>query len=104
MRSSLRDAEVAGSHRVTTELPGIVPIYEYECRDCGRQFEKLVRSGEAVACPACNGGHLEQLLSLFAVNSESTRQRSLTQARRKNTKVQRDKEMSEWEDYQNHHH
>jgi putative FmdB family regulatory protein len=81
-----------------------MPIYEYRCRPCGHQFEALVRSSEVRTCPSCGGSDLEQLLSLFAVSSENTRQTSLQLARKKNAKVVRDKEMSEWEDYQSHRH
>lgn len=45
-----------------------MPIYEYACRSCGRQFEKLVRSDTVVACPDCGGDDLKKLLSSFAVS------------------------------------
>jgi putative FmdB family regulatory protein len=46
-----------------------MPIYEYRCQDCGKQFEKLVRSGPvAVECPSCGTSHLEQQLSTFAAH------------------------------------
>jgi len=45
-----------------------VPMYEYECRECGSRFEKLVfRQGEKVACLQCGSSDLNQLLSVFAV-------------------------------------
>lgn len=44
-----------------------MPIFEYRCDGCGRQFEKLVRGGStAVACPSCGGEKLEQQYSTFA--------------------------------------
>ena len=44
-----------------------MPIYEYRCDGCGKQFEKLVRaSSPAVACPGCGGAKLEQQYSTFA--------------------------------------
>ena len=44
-----------------------MPIFEYQCDDCGRQFEKLVRaSSPAVACPGCGGEKVEQQYSTFA--------------------------------------
>jgi putative FmdB family regulatory protein len=46
-----------------------MPLYEYECRDCGRQFETLVRGSETPHCPACAGENLEKALSTFAVSS-----------------------------------
>ena len=45
-----------------------MPIYEYQCRDCGSGFERLVRRfDEAVACPACARADVERQLSVFAV-------------------------------------
>jgi putative FmdB family regulatory protein len=30
-----------------------MPIYEYECKECGEPFEKMVRFSEADFLPAC---------------------------------------------------
>jgi putative FmdB family regulatory protein len=30
-----------------------MPIYEYECNQCGKPFEKIVRFSEADQIPAC---------------------------------------------------
>jgi putative FmdB family regulatory protein len=30
-----------------------VPIYEFECRECGTRFEELVPAGQAAPCPQC---------------------------------------------------
>jgi len=46
-----------------------MPIYEYLCDDCGSKFEKLVRNGDAVACPSCGHDHLRPQLSSFAAHS-----------------------------------
>lgn len=43
-----------------------MPIYGYQCKTCGANFQTLVRSGEEPACPTCGGGELEQQLSLIA--------------------------------------
>ena len=37
-----------------------MPIYEYACHDCGKQFETLVRSDTVPACPACGSVQLEK--------------------------------------------
>lgn len=51
-----------------------MPIYEYECRQCGHRFEYLVlRTTPPAECPDCRNKDLEQLISLCSVNSESTR-------------------------------
>ena len=59
-----------------------MPIYDYQCRDCGHQFEMVVLRSTAIACPACQSANLEQLLSAFAVNSEGIRQANASAARR----------------------
>ena len=51
-----------------------MPLYEYECRDCGARFEALVMKRETeVACRACGGTEIAQLLSTFAVSGASDR-------------------------------
>jgi len=74
-----------------------MPIYEYECRGCGHQFEQLVRTGDVPACPTCRGGDLERLLSLCAVSSEHTRQTSFNKARQRAKLVQRDRDVAQAE-------
>jgi putative FmdB family regulatory protein len=43
-----------------------MPIYEYACSDCGKEFETLVRSGSTPECPECHSHSLEKKLSVFA--------------------------------------
>lgn len=43
-----------------------MPIYEYACGDCGREFETLVRTGVTPECPACHSHALEKKLSATA--------------------------------------
>lgn len=43
-----------------------MPIYEYACLDCGREFEELVRGDEKPACPKCGKKHLERRMSASA--------------------------------------
>jgi putative FmdB family regulatory protein len=40
-----------------------MPIFEYACRGCGRQFEAFVTADRTPACPACEGADLQKLLS-----------------------------------------
>ena len=48
---------------------GNVPIYEYDCRECGTRFEVIVQGRTTPECPACHGTNLERALSTFAVSS-----------------------------------
>ena len=43
-----------------------MPIFEYECADCGHRFELLVRAGTKLACPLCGASRLKKQLSTFA--------------------------------------
>ena len=70
-----------------------MPIYEYECRRCGHRFEYLLLSSTPAArCPSCNKKDLEQLISLSAVSSETTRKANLSAARKRAAVVHRDKQ------------
>jgi putative FmdB family regulatory protein len=49
-----------------------MPIYEYQCDDCGTTFEKLVRGSQtatAVECPSCGEGHVTEQLSRFSAHA-----------------------------------
>jgi putative FmdB family regulatory protein len=70
-----------------------MPIYEYECRQCGHRFEYLVLpTSPAAQCPACQKQDLEQLISLSTVSSETTRQANLSIAHRKAAAGRKDKQ------------
>ncbi len=49
-----------------------MPLYEYECRDCGHHFEAFVTRGKVPACPKCQSENLEKLLSVFGVGASGT--------------------------------
>jgi putative FmdB family regulatory protein len=69
-----------------------MPVFEYECRQCGHRFEYLVLHSSPVAeCPACRKRDLEQLISLCAVSSETTKQANLSAAHQKAAAVRREK-------------
>jgi putative FmdB family regulatory protein len=95
-----------------------MPIYEYKCLSCGHQFERLVRrsstpvlteeagggaKANATGCPACHGQELEQILSLFAVSSESTRQQHRDQGRRLAKGNLKEQRIAEMETIVHHH-
>jgi putative FmdB family regulatory protein len=46
-----------------------MPLFEYACKSCDREFELLVRGSETPQCPACQGHDLERRLSVFAAHS-----------------------------------
>ena len=78
-----------------------MPIYEYTCRGCGKQFEILVRKADTPACPACAGHDLEKMLSGVAIKSGSTHALALAAAKRRdarqgaeNVRAQREYELS----------
>lgn len=49
-----------------------MPIFEYECRDCGARFEKILISGSAKAvCTQCSSPRIQKLLSVFAVSGNA---------------------------------
>jgi putative FmdB family regulatory protein len=49
-----------------------MPIYEYECRDCGEQFEALIRGKEKPACPACGKRKLTKQFSVPAAHTSGS--------------------------------
>ena len=46
-----------------------MPLYEYKCRSCDRQFEALVWGSTVPECPSCQSQELDKLLSVFAVGA-----------------------------------
>ncbi len=44
-----------------------MPLFEYECRKCGHQFEALVVGSRRPVCPKCKSEDLEKKVSAFGV-------------------------------------
>ncbi len=45
-----------------------MPIYEYQCNECGEEFETFVLSpfrAEEVECPRCHSQNVRRKISLF---------------------------------------
>ena len=46
-----------------------MPIFEYLCQNCDKEFERLVfRSDETVECPECGQQSVNKLMSACAAN------------------------------------
>ena len=80
-----------------------MPIFEYECRVCGHEFERLVRPGDVLACPACQSPDLEKLLSLSSVSTPSTRASAFQQARHAGRPLQQEKQQAEIDEIKHHY-
>jgi putative FmdB family regulatory protein len=48
-----------------------MPLYEYRCPKCDKEFELLIRGEEQPQCPDCGGKKLRRLLSAPAVHASS---------------------------------
>jgi putative FmdB family regulatory protein len=72
-----------------------MPIFEYECRACGHRFEQLILKGTVAECPACRGHDLEKQISLFAVDSDTTRSAALAAGKRQAAQITRERNDAE---------
>ena len=83
-----------------------MPIYEYECRSCGHQFEflSLPGSADAARCPSCDSVELVRLLSGFAVSSAELSQARVQVARKQisRSKDTKDRQVAQ-ADYEKEH-
>ena len=80
-----------------------MPLYEYECRSCGHEFEVLLRTGDPPpTCASCGSSDLEKLLHQVAISTEGTRQTNLNKARKIAKRTQRDKDVAQAEYEQKH--
>jgi putative FmdB family regulatory protein len=46
-----------------------MPIYEFQCQECGKPFEELLPNSyavEKVVCPSCKSSNVKKKISLFA--------------------------------------
>lgn len=81
-----------------------MPIYEYQCRHCGHRFEYLVLpTTPAAKCPACKKKNLEQLISMFAASSESTKKANFADAKKRASVVHKEKQHEDAKELREHH-
>jgi putative FmdB family regulatory protein len=64
-----------------------MPLFDFQCRACGHRFEALVRPQHPPRCASCQSEDLEQLPSMFAVNTAERRQAAASASRRKQREV-----------------
>jgi putative FmdB family regulatory protein len=58
-----------------------MPIFDFKCRSCSKEFEALVLK-KAPKCPDCASESLEKRLSMPALHTESTHARVMEQAKK----------------------
>lgn len=49
-----------------------MPIYEYQCQNCGQRFElyrSFKESHDPVKCPNCSSEAVERVISLYTTDS-----------------------------------
>jgi len=81
-----------------------MPIYEFECRDCGHRFEQLIIHSTTAECPSCHGRSLERLISMFAVDSEGTRSSARKDGQRRGDQLTRERNDAEIAYHKKHDH
>jgi putative FmdB family regulatory protein len=75
-----------------------VPIYEFECEDCGNRFGELVAPQAAPPpCPACGSSRVHRRLSQFSPPGRQPRGRGVREgeARRREREAARSERLAE---------
>ncbi|HET7484993.1 MAG TPA: zinc ribbon domain-containing protein [Solirubrobacterales bacterium] len=75
-----------------------MPIYEFECEDCGERFEELTSSDtQALACPACGSKQTHRLLSPVSPHGRQPRGASVRsgESRRREREAVRGERLAE---------
>lgn len=83
-----------------------MPIYEYECKACGHQFEFLLlpTAKTTPTCPECQSQDLEKLMSGFALATADLTKARVKAARKRfqQSKDYKDKQVAEAEHVKEH--
>ena len=48
-----------------------MPIYEYTCSGCSKDFELLIRGTEVARCPTCGNSRIARQISVPAVHNSA---------------------------------
>lgn len=52
-----------------------MPIYEFRCKECGHEFEVIMRASASkgeVTCPKCHAKDPDRLMSAFSAGSSGS--------------------------------
>jgi len=80
-----------------------MPIYDYQCRQCGHRFEQVVKADEVPPCPQCKASDPERFFPFSAsVSTTRTRERTTAIARGKARAVKKEKDHAHQEYMRNH--
>ena len=74
-----------------------MPIFDYKCRKCGHEFEKMVRHGQTAACVECAATDLEQLVSVPGISTQKSRAHTMGIARKAAKEVKKEKDYAQRE-------
>jgi putative FmdB family regulatory protein len=50
-----------------------MPVFDFHCEQCQKDFSELLFGNEAILCPHCGGKNVKKIFSPFYTVSESTR-------------------------------
>ena len=79
-----------------------MPLFDFRCNSCGNEFEGLVRRETLPACPKCSSHDLERMLSLPAVQSETTRAKAMRAAKQRDQRQGAEREHAQRQYEANH--
>jgi putative FmdB family regulatory protein len=79
-----------------------VPLFDFRCKQCGNEFEALIRSGDTPTCPACQSTDLDRQLPTFALSTEERRSAAVKHERKRQIAGRKDALIAEEEYRQKH--
>lgn len=65
-------AEPTGEGPIAQQGICLMPIYEFHCASCNKDFDELVQNPKAVSgvkCPTCGGMDVERKISTFSAHA-----------------------------------